>query len=612
MRRQTDTRDTGPEPVRREAFVFRLDREAGAFVLDTVQAQLRLACQGTVSQPGIPDLGTAWVFAGAEERDGSVLWRFAAARTCWDRKLLCVEITPQEVLFRIEVEGAGAIDRVTFFAGLHTNLLDAGATLGTLTWARPLWSRQWTGMTPSFATVFNPQPVAPGSQRLPAGMAQRITAATTFGPEIFNPFFAPPIYAYGLDETFTAGVVAPVEACRFTHFDYVPTTGWGLELDFGGQTAVAGRWMSPAIRLAPCASTEAGLAGYVQALRRRDCAPEPSREIPAWAWRPMFCGWGQQTVWANEAQNGSAPSFGTPITPGATGYATQAAYETMLGLLDERSLPYGTLTIDMGWNRCLTIPTPDDRKWTDLKGFIGRLHRQGKRVLLWLAAWNPGGLDEELKMPHAPGLPDCCDPTNPAFRARLSEAITQAISPRGLDADGFKVDFTGDLPRGNYRPAGNLWGVAMTHDYLKLMHDAMKAAKADAVLETHCANPQFTDVTEMIRLNDLFCQHEDVRPSMAFRSRMAGIALPGYPVDTDNDPFVSRSAWLDYMRFQPELGIPSLYTLTNVSFALPGQAAEAIPMDVWDEIRRLWERYNGRTHVQLAQPRNSEPQIGES
>jgi hypothetical protein len=130
------------------------------------------------------------------------------------------------------------------------------------------------------------------------------------------------------------------------------------------------------------------------------------------------------------------------------------------------------------------------------------------------------------------------------------------------------------------------------HDYLKLIHGAMKAAKADTVLETHCANPQFADVTEMLRLNDIFCTREDVRASMEFRARVARIALPGYPIDTDNDPFISRAAWLDYMRLQPKLGMPSLYTLTHVSFTKSGTPAEAIPSGDWDEIRKIWTKYN--------------------
>jgi hypothetical protein len=97
------------------------------------------------------------------------------------------------------------------------------------------------------------------------------------------------------------------------------------------------------------------------------------------------------------------------------------------------------------------------------------------------------------------------------------------VSPDGLNADGFKLDFTGDMPRGRgYRPASDLWGVELMLDCVKLIFDSMVQAKADTVLETHCAHPLFTGVTDLLRLNDIFCTREDVRPMMAFRAAGAG------------------------------------------------------------------------------------------
>jgi hypothetical protein len=574
-----------------ETPIFRIvyDALGGEFRLEAPgKAPLRLACQAAVSQLGAPDAGTAWNFEGSSTDGEVVRWRFAARQSCWERKFLHVEITPREVLFRVEVEGRGAVDRVTYFAGFDPALQpQPEATFQHLKWARPDWRRNWTGSPAVLDSVFNAQPNIPGPQQMPSGISQRITCATTFGPETFNTFFAPSLYAYVFNGAYCAGVASTIGASRFHHFDYVVTSGWGLELHFDGKTRVDGRWVAPALRLAPCAASTDGLADYAGYLRRSGLAPAPVT-APDWAFRPMVCGWGQQTVWAGRASQGATPAIGTPITPGAGGYASQAGYEEIVRLLDERRLPYGTLTIDMGWSPCLTIPRPDERLWPDMKGFIERLHRADKRVFLWLATWNPGGLDEALRMPHDPGLGDCCDPTNPEFRRRLAEAVAYAVAPDGLNADGFKVDFTGDLPRGGgYRPAGDLWGLDLTHDYLKLIHDTMRNAKGDTVLETHCANPHFADVTEMIRLNDIFSLHEDVGPEMTFRAEMARAALPGLPIDTDNDPFISRNAWLDYLRLQPSLGIPSLYTLTHMSF----HHDEPIPAADWDEVRAIWNKY---------------------
>lgn len=573
-------------------FAFSYDPAAGEFHLRTARGTLRLACQGSVSAPGKLDAGTDWTFLGASERDGRVYWRLAAQQTRWQSKHLEVEITPREVLFRLTVTGDGPIDRVTWFAGVPAaQQPEPGATFGHLQWARPAWSRAWTGSPLSFASVLNPQPVMPGPQALASGVPQRLTCATTFGPELFNTFFAPPLYAYIFDDAYCLGVAAPMAASNFHHFDYVPTAGWGLELHYDGRTAVAGTWQSPALRVAPCPAADQGWQDYVAYLHNSGLAPAPARDLPDWAYRPMFCGWGQQTVWANQASRGTPPTVGSPITPGAGGYASQAAYEEMVRLLDERGVPYGTLTIDMGWSQCLTIPRPNEQLWPDLKGFIARLHARGKRVFLWLATWNPGGLDPALRLPDEGGLAASCDPSNPAFRAQLAAAVAQAVSPAHYHADGFKVDFTGDGPRGGTRTAGGKWGLALLHDYLQLIHQAMKDANPDTVLETHCANPQFADVTEMLRLNDIFSTHLDVRPAMAFRARLARLALPGYPIDTDNDPFIARAAWLDYLRLQPQLGVPSLYTLTHMSFCRPGEVAEPLLATDWDELRALWLAY---------------------
>ena len=575
------------------------------FEMETGRARLSLACQGAVGRADQLDAGTKWHFEQETVERGQTTWRFVADRTCWTQKQLAVVLTADEALFRLEVEGRGAIDRVTYFAGYPADLVaEPRATLNQLPWARRPWARAWSGSPRTFQKVSNPQPNAYEEQYLDAGVAQRITCATTFGPEVFNTFFAPPLYAYVFDQAICLGVVAPTEQSRFNHFDYVPAAGWGLELHYDGMTRVDGTWTSPAIRVAACDSAEKGLEAYAGHLRTCGCAPGTGAPTPDWAHQPIFCGWGQQTVWAHESEVGAAtPSTGSPVTPGAGGYATQAAYELMVGLLEQHDIPYGTLTIDMGWSTCLTIPVPDADKWPDLKGFVERLHRQGKRVLLWLAAWNPGGLDAGLRMPHAPSLADCCDPSNPEFSRQLAEAVDRAVSPAGLGADGFKLDFSGDLPRGQgYSPAADTWGLSLLHRYVKLVHDAMKAAKDDTVLETHCASPHFADVTEMLRLNDIFCSREDVRPMMAFRARMARIALPGAAIDTDNDPFVSKAAWLDYLRFQPQLGVPSLYTLTHMSSAQQGLAPEALAASDMSEVSRIWHTYMSSLSSGYASP----------
>ncbi|MEI8197009.1 MAG: hypothetical protein WCI73_14010, partial [Phycisphaerae bacterium] len=527
----------------RPNFSFSYDPATGLLAFQSPQGLLHLACQAHAAQPHDPDAGLAWSLLEQTENAEGVLWRFAAQQTVWTKKTLCVHIRQNDVLFWLELEGDAPIDTLTFFAGIPADKLnEPQSTLSHLSWARRNFARDWSGSPFSCAAVFNPQPDAFGEQQLPATVSQRITCATTFGPQVFNTFFAPPLYAYVLDDHFCLGLAAPIGQSRFTHFDYVATHGWGLQLHYDAMTRVAGSFKSPILRLAPCSQVEGGLADYVNYLRSSGLAPAPA-SAPDWAYRPMFCGWGQQTVWNNQAQAGAVTDPGTPIIPGTGSYGNQAAYERMLDLLTQFQIPFGNLTIDMGWSPVTALPIPDSEGWTDLRGFIERLHKQGKKVLLWLGCWHTRGLDDKFKMVHDPGLADWCDPTNPEFMQRLGDHIQHAISPRGggLNADGFKLDFTGDVPRGSgYRPCANLWGLDLVHHYVKFIHDAMKSAKADTVLETHCANPQFADLTEMLRLNDIFSNRTDINTRMAFRSCMARIANPCCPIDTDNDPFISH------------------------------------------------------------------------
>ena len=587
---------TGDRVVRREAFSLTFKAEPGHFILESGGQRLTLACQGAVSPECRVDFGAKWQRIGEREEDGSVIWTFEAPSSVWLRRALHVKITAEEVLFQLEVTGEGAIDRVTYFSGFDDALAtEPLATFSHLSWARRDYTRSWSGSPLELQRIFNPQPNLYEEQELPPGCPQRITAATTFGPEMFNTFFAPAPYVYVFDGRFSAGVVAGFGENRYTHYDYLVGNGWGLQLHYDGMTHVNGVWKAPAIRVgfgANGGNWEGALVGYLDYLRAGPfLPPAPTTPSPDWARRPMVCGWGQQTAWARQKATSVLPE-GSPITTGAGGYATQSAYGEITRLLDRHSLPYGTLTIDMGWSSCLTIPVVDTTKWPDLKAYIAQEHARGKKVMLWLATWNPGGAPPEYLMAHADGLKDCVDPTHPGFRAELEKTIAYCISPDGLDADGFKLDFTGDIPRGpGYRPHAPLWGVELLFDYVSLIHRAMKPAKRDSVLETHCAHPLFVHVTDMLRLNDIFSVQSDVSAMMVFRARIAQLVNPAWPIDTDNDPFISRAAWLNYMRLQPKLGVPSLYTLTHVSFAANGSDLEAISDADLAEVSRVWLDY---------------------
>lgn len=576
---------------------------SGQLRLDSDGGSLVLACQGMVEgADGFAgaDPGTVWSRPEPTAEGG---WAFRALSTRWEEKLLLVGLDAGGLTLRLQVRGHGPVGNVVFAAGVPAGFpAESGSTLRHLAWARRERSRSWSGSPLLHRRVFNPQPDGYGEQELPATCGQRVTCATTFGPDRFNTFFAPPLQALIFDQSWCLGLESEPGQAGYTHLDYVVGAGWGLMLHFDGHTQVDGEWISPAIRIAPCRDAETGLRSFVRHLRATGRAPRRGSPPPDWIRRPILCTWGQQTVWAHQAERGVAPPFGSPATPGANGFASEAGCAEIVRLAEAADLPFGVLTIDAGWSSCQCIPEPDLMKWNDLKGFIAAQHAQGRRVLLWLAAWNATGLHASQRMPHDPGLPDLCDPTNPLFRARLRRAVEHCISPQGLDADGFKVDYTGDMPRGpGYHPdRPGLWGQDLLRSYLGLIHAAMKNAKEDSVLQTHCASPYFADLTECLRLNDVFGPQADVREAMGFRARMAVIANPEAAIDSDCDPFSDRDAWLEYLRFQIGLGAPSIHSLSHMDFpGADGSLQEIRPGDL-AEVARLWQGYLERSGGPLA------------
>ena len=569
-------------------------KENGLINVKKGDSVLQLALQGGVHMPDKPDFGTDWRLSRKSQRNnGRTIWRFTSNSTIWKRRWMDVEISSKEILFQLGVEGKGDIDTVAFFAGLNEKqMTQPSSTMKLLKWAHRDYVSTWTASPFSFRNVFNPQPNASEGQTLPCSCSQRISSATTFGPEIFNTFFAPPPYAYVLDNRWTIGLAASKGENNYNHFDYRVGAGWGIVLSYDGMTRVNGEWKSPCLRIAACDSWEHGISEYLDFLREKEFAPLPKAVTPPWAWRPVVCGWGQQTACATLASKGETLPWASPVLTGAMDYATQDFYEEFVRNLEKADLPYGILVIDAGWSPCFSLPHEDRKRWPDLRGFISRMHARDKRVLLWLATWNPKGLPVKFLMPHADGLKDCVDPSNPEFCSELGKSIHLLISPSGLDADGFKLDFTGDLPRGRgYEPSGNSWGLEMMLDYVTLIHREMKAAKGDTVLETHCANPLFANVTEMLRLNDIFSIDEDICPMMEYRATLARLVNPLWPIDTDNDPFVSKKAWMKYMRKQVQIGVPSLYTLTHLSHALDGRSPEKITNQDIAEVRKIWRMY---------------------
>src|SRR5699024_8278723 len=132
----------------------------------------------------------------------------------------------------------------------------------------------------------------------------------------------------------------------------------------------------------------------------------------------------------------------------APALAREDVYDEFLDRLAEFDLDPGTIVIDDRWQREYGAATVDEDHWPDLRGWIDARHAEGRKVLLWWKAWDAEGIPAEECVRNAAGEPVSVDPGNHAYRDRLAGIIRHLLSPEGLDADGFKIDFTQRGPSG--------------------------------------------------------------------------------------------------------------------------------------------------------------------
>ncbi len=531
-------------------------------------ADLRVV-SGVSTGDGGPDVSTNLQGPEVREEDGCVLLTWRSSSTCWNRKTYTFECGAEQFVYRVGVEGDGLIDAVEFFEGLQD---DPG----------PASLYRFSRFMSSEVTLLDRRHYRSCEYACIDALSGP-THDTPREPEDNNHWlFCPPplAFVWSLAEGPWLGVgVAPDPGeYNFTRFQYWPLHNcFKLRLTYDGMTRIRGQWASPRMVFAPARDDYDGVRGCVDYLYGQSLATRPARQQPEWWSRPMFCGWGQQNIFA--AHRGG---------PGAS-YARQDAYDSILALLEERSLHPGTITIDDKWQKEYATLEPDLAKWPDLRGWIDARHAAGQKVLLWVGCWNRDGLpDEECIRRADNGQPVCADPSNPAYQARLAESVRRMLSPDAgcLNADGLKVDWTNGQPFGpGYVTAGSVWGIELLKTLHSTIYSAAKSAKPDSLIITHAANPYFADVTDMLRLNDISAVQRDVCELMLHRQKLAVIACPDWLIDCDNSSAPTHDEWFEYMKLQPELGVPSVYFLTHVD-----GTGEPIPLSDWDELPQVWRR----------------------
>ncbi|WP_260855747.1 hypothetical protein [Curtobacterium sp. 9128] len=542
--------------------------------------------------------------------DGVVL-TVACGSSVWGRRSTVLRCRPTHVELTVEVEGGpsdgGAVTDVTVLGGEAT--LPSGAAGAFRSAMR-------------FRGVFVPAATEPVRLVRPAAVPAVLGVVGDAAPGRLSAVFSPPPLVYGLvravpdgatavpgGDALGIGVRAPVADQTFTGFHHEPLDGgFRLRLAYEGHTVARDGWRSPVVVLRPASDPWQVLDDHRADLVATGCAPDTAPAHPDWWTEPVFCGWGAQSARSSallrRAAVASAPTDDAAVVVPegdeddadvarlAPTFARADVYDGFLDRLREHGLRPGTVVVDDRWQREYGTGVVDTDAWPDLGGWVRTRHDAGQRVLLWWKAWDVEGLPAAECVRDRDGRPVSVDPGSPAYRERLTGIVRHLLGPDGIDADGFKVDFTQRGPSGTtLRGGGGSWGIALLHELLRVLVDAARSVKPDALVVTHTVHPGFADVTSMVRLNDVAKDDPEGRPvpvvdQLEMRHAIVRRTLPHHPVDTDQWPMPNRAEWLRYVARQGELGVPALYYLESID-----RSGEPIADADLREVAATWERY---------------------
>jgi hypothetical protein len=526
---------------------------------------------------------TPWVGSWkVEETPAEIIVSIEAGSSVWKRKEYRFHCRPNRFTYEVEVEGQGRLVEANYFGGYAS---------ASLRWGSGFF---WSGQ--SFKCGFSPEPNSEEAFYFSPDAGAQIGLTGVPLPGRGDWFFTPPPFCFSFQVPqgwLGIGVEAHPGQNLYTEYAYRARAGcFCLMLDYEGRTSVDGIYRLPAIGFDFAEDEYSALQAHVDAIHLGGMARQsPARIQHDWWREPIFCGWGQQSYLAS-LDDGKAPD-----------YSQQRLYENFLAVLEENELSPGIVVLDDKWQASYGENRADENKWPDLPGFTAWQHTLGRRVLLWLKAWDPEGVPVEECILNAAGIPVAVDPSNPAYEIRLRESVRFMLSPEGYNADGFKIDFTARIPSGpGFQLAGNVWGLELMKLYLWIIYDEARGTKSDALIMTHTPHPYLAEVTDMIRLNDINTG-KDINTAMVRRARIASIACPTAIIDTDNWPVTDRESWRRYVELQPELGVPSLYYASHID-----QTGEPLRPADYKLLRKVWARHRAQIQNPPAEEAPDQPQ----
>jgi hypothetical protein len=290
---------------------------------------------------------------------------------------------------------------------------------------------------------------------------------------------------------------------------------------------------------------------------------------PAWWSGPIYCSWGDQVYAARMREGRRDEDDGSH-------YATEKNIDRWLATAEREKLPIGTVILDLGWMWAYGDFEPNPKHFSDLRGYIDKLHAKGLHVLLWIPMYEATGTLFNLDKPNSEvaakhpewlvqtregNLTNTFDYTNAEARDYLRSRIHYMLSSDSgaLNADGLKVDFVDRLPD----PAMSTfhdpsWGIGelMNAKVMELIYTSAKKAKTDAFIDSSFMNPLFQAWQDVIRLNDDVSNAVETYWWRAWTASVNGVRL------IDGDDWWAMERYLVPLTLAKSAwGIPNLYAL---------------------------------------------------
>jgi hypothetical protein len=109
------------------------------------------------------------------------------------------------------------------------------------------------------------------------------------------------------------------------------------------------------------------------------------------------------------------------------------------------------------------------------------------------------------------------------------------------------------------------------------------------MIMTHCPHPYFADVTDVLRLNDWALKRPNIIEQATYRHQIAS-SCSDWLINTDNWPLYDVDQWREYLRYQPEIGIPASW-FTHGVFGEGDRRYGPFSADDYAAWRQTWAAY---------------------